>query len=130
MNIVILICFIAFGITTTSFSQEGVYKDLSVKEFQKAIADNPNAVVLDLRTPDEVKAGKIKGAIQIDYFKKDFESHIASLDKSKTYLIYCAAGGRSEETKELMQKNHFKTVYNLPEGFNGWKKAGMPVVKE
>lgn len=125
----VIICFMLVCITTFASAQKGVYKDLTIKEFQQVMSETPDAVIIDLRTPDELQAGKIKGAIQIDYFDKDFEAKIAALDKGKTYLIYCAGGARSGETKELMQKNKFKKVYNLPEGFNGWKKAGMPVVK-
>lgn len=79
-----------------------------------------------MRTDDELKnKGFIKGAAQIDYFKKDAEEVIAKLDKKKTYLIYCAGGGRSGECAELMQKLGFTHVVNLEKGFDDWKKKDL-----
>jgi rhodanese-related sulfurtransferase len=74
-----------------------------------------------------LKQGIIPGATNIDYFSKDFEDRIAKLDPSKTYLLYCASGGRSTETMDLMKANGFKCVYNLDGGFTQWKKQKMPV---
>ena len=52
-------------------------------------------VVLDVRTPKEFKEGHIPGATNIDFTTPDFEKRIGKLDKSKTYLVHCASGGRS-----------------------------------
>jgi rhodanese-related sulfurtransferase len=104
-------------------------RDLSVTEFKAKLESSPEAVLLDLRTPDELKKGIIPNAKNIDYFNLDFEKQIAALDKDKTYLLYCAVGGRSTETADLMTKLGFRKVYNLKEGFNGWSKKKMPVAK-
>ena len=87
-------------------------------------------VLIDLRTPDELKQGKISGAMVIDYFGTDYEPAIQKLDKNKVYLLYCAGGGRSGETAGLMDKMGFKKIYNLESGFNGWVKKKMPVEKD
>jgi phage shock protein E len=100
---------------------------LQSKEF-KTMADSLKGVIIDLRTPDELKGGVIAGSVQIDYFQKDFEKQIAALDKTKTYFLYCASGGRSGETIEFMNKKGFTKAYHLEGGFTAWKKAGMPVV--
>ena len=94
----------------------------------KTWIDGKKACLIDLRTDDELKnKGFIKGAIQIDYLKKDAEDKIAKLDKKKTYLIYCAGGGRSGECAELMEKLQFKHVINLEKGFDDWKKKGFAI---
>lgn len=94
----------------------------------KKLIDEKKSVLIDLRTDDELKnKGFIKGATQIDYFKKDAEAIISKLDKKKTYLIYCAGGGRSGECAELMQKQGFSHVVNLEKGFDDWKKKGLEV---
>jgi rhodanese-related sulfurtransferase len=104
------------------------YLDLSPAEFKSKIDSLSDEVVLDLRTSDELKKGMIENANQIDYFKLDFENQISKLDKNKTYFLYCASGGRSTETAELMNKLGFKRIYNLKDGFNSWKKMKMPVI--
>ncbi len=86
------------------------------------------AVLIDLRTNDElINKGKIKGATQIDFFSKTAEAQIEKLDKNKTYLLYCAGGGRSGECAELMQKLGFKNIVNLEKGFDDWKRKGFEV---
>jgi rhodanese-related sulfurtransferase len=52
---------------------------------------------------------------------------ISKLDKTKTYLIYCAGGGRSGECADLMKKEGFTHVVNLEKGFDDWKKKGFEV---
>jgi rhodanese-related sulfurtransferase len=117
------VCFITEG------QKIGAFKELNVREFKSLKDNRPNAVILDVRTTDELKQeGMIPDAIQIDYFAKTFEHQIQALDKEKTYLLYCASGARSGETLELMKKAGFKEAYNLKTGFDGWKKAKMPVV--
>jgi len=101
-------------------------ENLSVDVFEAQLERGSN-VLIDLRTPDEVKKGIIKNATVIDYFRKDFEEAIAKLDPKKTYLLYCASGGRSGETLTLMKEKGFKNVYDLKGGFNAWRAEGKPV---
>lgn len=85
--------------------------------------------VLDVRTEDEFKAGHIPGAVNLDVLDGSFEKKVAALDKSKTYLVHCAAGSRSANAATQMKKLGFKSVIDLAPGFNGWKAAGKPVEK-
>lgn len=112
-----------------SFAQVNPVTNVNAETFQKLMNNLEGEVVIDLRTPDEVAQGKIPGAVVIDFFGADFEPAIKALDPGKTYLLYCAGGGRSGETAELMQKMGFKKIYNLEEGFKGWSKKKMPVEK-
>jgi rhodanese-related sulfurtransferase len=120
--------FIFASLVINSFAQKKSYHDLSVQEFKSKLDTISDEVLIDLRTPDEISKGIIPQAVQLDYFRKDFEAQVAKLDKTKTYFLYCAAGGRSAETAELMTKLGFKQVYNLKDGFTGWKKQKMPII--
>ena len=112
--------------TLFCFSQTKI-ENVDAASFKKLI-DEKKGYLIDLRTDDELKnKGFIKGAAQIDYFKKDAEAVISKLDKNKTYLIYCAGGGRSGECADLMQKQGFTHVINLEKGFDDWKKKGFEV---
>jgi rhodanese-related sulfurtransferase len=124
----LIILAVAFTVSITVHSQTANSGDLAVKDFKTMIDTLQNVVILDLRTTDELKGGLIAGASQLDYFAKDFENSVAKLDPSKSYLIYCASGVRSEETRELMVTKGFRQVYDLRGGFNQWKKEKMPVV--
>lgn len=108
------------------FSQTKI-EHVDAVTFKKLIYEK-KGYLIDLRTDDELKnKGFIKGAAQIDYFKKDAETVISKLDKNNTYLIYCAGGGRSGECADLMQKLGFIHVVNLEKGFDDWKKKGFEV---
>ena len=104
-----------------------VITNVSVREFKDLMDSLQGEVVVDLRTPEELKQGRIAGAVLIDFFGPDFEPSIQALDRNKVYLLYCASGGRSGETSDLMAKWGFKKVYNLDQGFNGWLKQKMPI---
>ena len=84
-------------------------------------------VLLDVRTPDETSGGIIAGARTLDFFDDNFKSELEKLDKDKTIMVYCAAGGRSGETVSELHKLGFEKVYNLIGGFNGWKAGNYPV---
>ena len=71
-----------------------------------------------------------KGAVFVDYLSKEWEKEVAKLDKNKTYYVYCAAGGRSADAAEYMEKHGFKKVYNLEKGFSEWNKKGFPIEKK
>lgn len=112
-----------------NFAQTKI-ENVDAETFKKLI-DEKKSYLIDLRTDDELKnKGFIKGATQIDYFKKDAETIIAKLDKKKTYLIYCAGGGRSGECAELMKNLGFAHVINLEKGFDDWKKKGFEIEKK
>lgn len=79
-----------------------------------------NTIILDVRTPEEYKSGHIPNSVLIDYSAPDFKTKLDKLDKSKTYLVYCAAGGRSARAANQMVGGSFKSVYNLTGGFSQW----------
>lgn len=121
-----IITIFALLISVVGFAQTKI-ENVDATTFKKLI-DEKKSYLIDLRTDDELKnKGFIKGATQIDYLKKDAEEIISKLDKKKTYLIYCAGGGRSGECAELMQKLGFVHVVNLEKGFDDWKKKGFEV---
>jgi phage shock protein E len=100
---------------------------LSVEEFDKKRKEK-DAVVLDVRTPEEFKEGHVPGAVNLDISDKDFDKKVEALDKGKTYLVHCARGGRSSRATEVMRPK-FGKLYDFSGGMNAWQKAGKPVEK-
>jgi len=103
-------------------------KNLGVDAFE-AKAKEKKSVILDVRTPKEYQTGHLPGAVNIDFNSPDFDKKISELDTNKTYLVHCAAGGRSAKACDKMGRLPFKDVYNLEGGLNAWKKAGKEVEK-
>jgi rhodanese-related sulfurtransferase len=119
LSLVILL--VAFFQSCNSNSQSAnAVQNIDQAEMLKLMKD-PNVVVLDVRTPMEVSGGYIDGAtLFIDFYSSDFKTQIAKLDKSKKYIVYCHAGGRSAEAADLLIKKGFKNIYNLEGGFSSW----------
>ena len=104
-------------------------RNVGVEEFDR-LRTNKNTVVLDVRTEDEFNSGHVPGAINLDYTSSDFRERLAKLDKSKTYLVHCAAGVRSAKACGVLDKASFTNLVNLEPGFSEWEKAGKPVQKK
>jgi phage shock protein E len=82
--------------------------------------------LIDVRTATEFEAGYIANAQNIDFLSGEFAETIPSLDKSKTYYLYCRSGGRSGKSAELLLAAGFTKVYNIG-GFDSLANAGLPV---
>lgn len=108
---------------------QATHQSLDAQTFQRKLQTTADAVVLDVRTPDEVKQGKIPGATNIDFYSDDFKTKVSALDKNKTYFVYCARGGRSSEAVDIMSSLGFTKLVNLDGGFTRWKESRMPVVQ-
>jgi rhodanese-related sulfurtransferase len=95
--------------------------NLEQKEWWMQFSNNENAIILDVRTEDEVNRGKIPGAINIDIYKgQGFIYSVDALDKSKEYFLYCAAGIRSFNACRIMEELGFEHTFNLLGGFSNW----------
>jgi rhodanese-related sulfurtransferase len=111
-------------------NDKGPVHHVDAKQAAALVADKKKkVVVLDIRTPDEFKAGHLENAKNIDFFEDDFKAEVEKLDKDKTYLVHCRSGGRSTKSLEVFKKLGFKTIYHLDGGFLAWEEAGKKVVK-
>ena len=95
--------------------------DLNQTDWKSHSDNDNNAIRLDVRTDHEVAEGIIPNAINIDiYGGQLFMDEINKLDKSKSYFVYCKAGGRSAQACSIMNQLGFEKTYNLLGGFNNW----------
>lgn len=96
-------------------------QDITQEEWQEQIAKDDQAVILDVRTEEEVEDGFIPDMINIDIrLGQGFLDEVGKLDKSKNYYVYCRSGGRSAQACTLMNQMGFETTYNLLGGFMNW----------
>ncbi len=91
--------------------------------------NNPDFVIIDVRTPAEFAEEHIKNATNIDFYSEAFRDMLNNLDKNKTYLIYCRSGGRSGSALNIMAELNFEEVYNILGGINQWKTEELPTTK-
>ena len=115
-------------------------KQIKSSDIKKFIQDNPNTVLLDVRTEDEWNTvGKpetkdlgIKSYfITISQDPSFIENVKNEINKDKQVLVMCAAGGRSIIAATLLSKEGYAAL-NVSDGFSGnnqdpgWKNSGLP----
>ncbi len=109
-----------------------IIEDISPQEAFTLIQENqnnPDFVIIDVRTPEEFADGYIENAINIDFRSETFRDKLNQLDKNETYLVYCRSGGRSANAVKIMVELNFREVYNMSGGIIAWKAEGLPTTK-
>ena len=123
-------------------------RELLTKDIQQFIKQNPNSILIDVRSKDEWEdVGKpdgnkinletyflsiknIKGEINQNFFK-EFKN--LKIDKKNEILVMCKAGSRSLFVSNLLDKEDYNCI-NISDGFegndqnNGWKNSGLPII--
>ena len=95
--------------------------DLTQKEWCEQLEKDDNAVILDVRTSEEIEEGFIKGAVVMDMPNAaEFYENVQKLDPSKNYYIYCRSGGRSGQACALFNALGIRNAYNLVGGILAW----------
>ncbi|RSD25007.1 sulfurtransferase TusA family protein [Mesobacillus subterraneus] len=84
----------------------------------KKLEANEDVVVLDVREPAEYAFGHIPNAVSIPF--GDLENRLAELDKSKTILVVCRTGNRSDMASQTLSSNGFENVWNVVPGMSQW----------
>ena len=83
-------------------------------------------VIIDVREPDEWKAGTLPGAHTVP--RGVLESTVDNqVPRDATVVLYCGGGGRSALAARNLKEMGFSKVENLEEGFAGWARRGFPL---
>ncbi|MEP4199000.1 MAG: rhodanese-like domain-containing protein [Aliishimia sp.] len=96
-----------------------------------ALLHSPDHVFVDLRDgTEQAKTGVIPGAIASSRGMMEFHIDPASpvhkpeFNQDKTYIFYCASGGRSAMAAMVAMDMGLSPVVNMSGGLGAWKKAG------
>ena len=98
-----------------------MFQQLRNKEFESALNEDQDAVLIDVRTASEYEQGHIPNSLNIDIMGADFEERIKALDPEKNYFMYCRSGARSANA--CVALNHWgfsKRIVNLEGGILDW----------
>jgi len=122
-KLTLLIVFMAF----VSCNSSSEIKKIS-SENLILLDKNKDIQVVDVRRLREYNSGHITGAINIDFYKSSFVEDINKLDKSKTTVVYCKSGNRSNKSALIMDSLGFTDFYDFSEGMNGWIIADNKII--
>ena len=112
---------LSLGFLACAQGQAEELETLSTTEFRNAI-QSENILLVDVRTPDEFKAGKIAEAVNWNYYDQDFMGKFEKVDKDKPIYLYCRSGGRSGQAGEKLINAGYTNVHHLGGGILAWEK--------
>ena len=76
------------------------------------IYERTNALLIDVRTPEEYRENHIEGAVNIPVYEIDnLKNEI--IDPNKVVLVYCKTGKSSKIVKQILIQNGYKNVYTF-----------------
>ncbi|HEY6108407.1 MAG TPA: rhodanese-like domain-containing protein, partial [Gemmatimonadales bacterium] len=87
-----------------------------------------DVTVIDVRGRNEWEVGHLPGVANLPLGL--LPDRLSELPRQGTIVLQCESGSRSAIAASLLQANGRGAVANLEGGFNAWRKAGYPVVRE
>jgi len=105
-------------------SSSGSFRDIAVSDLARELKQYEDPIILDVRTPEEIAQGNVKGSMHLDYRNPNFETELKKLQKDKTYFVYCKSGGRSGKTIKKMEELGFSRAYNILGGYTAISNPG------
>lgn len=93
--------------------EKGIYKSLTQDQAVNMIAENPDVIVLDVRTADEYEKKHIPGAKLVPIEELQNGNFSSLPDKDATILIYCWTGRRAQDSAQILANNGYKNVYEF-----------------
>ena len=79
-----------------------------VAQFQQT----SNAMLVDVRTPEEYREGHIPGSINVPLQQiEDIELEVA--EKNTPLYVYCRSGARSRQATAMLQEMGYEEVHNI-----------------
>ena len=100
-------------------------RSIQASEFEKALEEDRNISVLDVRRYPEYYAEHVIDGINfpLDYIM----NNIGDLDKNETYYVHCAGGYRSMIAVSILKANGFTGLTDVAGGFAAIKDTGIKV---
>lgn len=85
-----------------------------------------DATLLDVRRDDEWEEGHAKGAVHWELVRLE-DGEMPDIPKDKPVYVYCGAGGRAGQAKEILEQNGWTEVVNMG-GLKDWEAAAGEVL--
>jgi hydroxyacylglutathione hydrolase len=92
--------------------------DVSVDEALR-LWQSKEAVIIDVRTPDEYREGHIPDVVNIPL--DELEKRMGEVPKDKKVVLICRTGSRSAQGTKLLRSKGFANVFNSTGGMSTWK---------
>ena len=130
LSVTLVLSFLVAACQQSANNSKSINEKVSIEQFEKLLVEKSNALILDVRTPEEFAAGHVKGAVNLNIYDTAFKEALSKLDRAKPILVYCKSGGRSSDAASQMKEMGFGEVYNFGGGMLAWSNAEKPIVRD
>ncbi len=108
------------------------YGVITADDFNLALLENPELIVIDVRRQEELDE---KGVIEAEnWIHVPLETFVTMQDQwpadlDAPIVVHCGSGHRSTIAMSILWSYGYTDVHSLKGGFGGWVDAGYPVVE-
>jgi len=103
-------------------------QEVAVDEAYRLLKVGGQTTFLDMREPEELSLGYIKGSVFIRGDELEMQARHLLPDKKAPVVLYCGSGIRSLLTAQTLKEMGYGDVRTLAGGIEAWKAAGYEVV--
>ncbi|WP_338053528.1 rhodanese-like domain-containing protein [Rhabdochromatium marinum] len=96
----------------------------TVRQLGRAVENNKDLLVLDVRQPGEWSAGYIGGAHHLT--GAELTARAGELPKDRRIATICGSGFRSSVAASVLKARGHTEVYNVLGVMTGWEAEGLP----
>lgn len=91
------------------------------------MVNQKDAILIDLRSADQFKAGAIAQSRNIP--AADLDAKAGTLPKDKPVILVCDTGRSAPRSVAVLRKHGITEAYTLQGGIQGWLQSSLPVKK-
>jgi rhodanese-related sulfurtransferase len=102
-------------------------KELTIEQARERLAQNPKAVLVDVREDTEWQGGHAVEAVHLGkgVLERDLEKKFP--DPNTELILYCSGGYRSVLAAEVAQEMGYHNVFSMISGYKGMLAAQWPM---
>lgn len=117
---------LALWLPLTPLSASHLSPAISQSNLMERLTTEQAPPVIDVRTPEEYRAGHIPGAINIPL--QQFQQRFAELSvyRDKEVVMYCESGMRASRGGSWLESQGFQELRFLDGHMGAWREAGLP----
>ena len=102
-------------------------KEITIDEVRGRLAQNPKAILMDVREDREWQIGHAAQAVHLGkgILERDLEKQFPNPDTE--IIMYCGGGFRSAMTADAAQRMGYRKVFSLAGGYKALVNAQWPM---
>ncbi|MBK9113570.1 MAG: rhodanese-like domain-containing protein [Nitrospira sp.] len=109
-------------------------KTIGLEEYRKVVESPGEALIIDVREPQEFAAGHVPGAVNIPRGLVEFRiwkqvGFPANPDTNRPVYLQCQNGNRASLAAQSLAELGFTNTTAVVMSFDEWQQAGHPLVK-